>query len=493
MSYTHIPAMLELAGVPMRASERGEEHPLVCAGGPCACNPEPLADFIDFFFIGDAEASLDEIFERYKNRGGSRRDFLSSILDVPGVYVPCFYDVTYNDDGTLAAFTPNHANAPEKVKRAVVSSLTEAFFPDTLIVPQVEAVHDRVTLEIARGCMRGCRFCQAGYIYRPLRQRSADTLAAQAETLLRGTGHQEISLVSLSACDYTDFGELVDKLLEYTAKRQINISLPSLRVDSVSLAAMQKTQAVRKSSLTFAPEAGSQRLRDVINKNLTEDEILDGCHQAFLAGYDKVKLYFMAGLPTETPDDVWAVAVLAEKVVDVYYKLTYEQRKRPVSVSVSTAAFVPKPFTPFQWAGQESAESYIVKQKELKSRIRKKQISYRYHDAKTAVIEGALARGDRRLGAVIENAYRLGAVFDGWTEHFNYSIWTKAFEQAGLDLGFYTCRERSVEELLPWDFIDMGITKEFLLREWERAQAGRVTPNCREACANCGLREYCKI
>jgi radical SAM family uncharacterized protein len=503
MSYTNILAMLELSNIPLYARDRTDQHPLVCAGGPCAVNPEPLADFFDFFYIGDAEASLNEIFDRYRKHRdseqsecslsrnkGSRRAFLEKITDIPGVYVPAFYDATYNKDGTLKTFTPNNPNAPTKVKRAILPSLKDAFFPDRLIVPLIEAVHDRVVLEIARGCMRGCRFCQAGYIYRPMRERSLTGLIHQAETLLKHTGHQEISLVSLSACDYSDFGALVDGLLEYTQKNHINISLPSLRVDSVTLAAMQKAQSVRKSSLTFAPEAGSQRLRDVINKNLTEDEILDGLEQAFLAGFDKVKLYFMAGLPTETEQDVNAIIGLSEKVVETYYRLSYEQRKRPVSVSVSTSAFVPKPFTPFQWAAQQSAEDFSNSQKAAKATIKKKQITYRYHEAKTAVIEGVLARGDRRLSKVIENVYRAGAVFDGWSEHFKYDLWQQAFLQAGIKPEFYT-RERDENELFPWDFIDMGITKAFLSDEWKKARTGQTTPNCREECSACGMEGLC--
>ena len=519
MSYTNVLAMLDMAGVPLLARERSEEWPLVCAGGPCATNPEPMADFVDFFYIGDGEAALDAVLDRYREfKAGkadacdasditgaknplmnadavdnlanadtpkpTKADFLASICDIPGVYVPRFYDAAYNDDGTLASFTPNHPAAPETVSRAFSPSL--GYFPDRFIVPLTESVHNRAVVEIARGCMRGCRFCQAGYIYRPLRERSQAEVLTHAEALLDATGHDEISLLALSACDHENFAPLIDELLEHTAKRRVNISLPSTRVDAVSLTALAKTQAVRKSSLTIAPEAGSQKMRDIINKNLTEEDILEGCFLAFQAGFDKIKLYFMAGLPGEEEEDVLAIAAMAEKVVDTYYRLDYEARRRPVSVSISTACFVPKPFTPFQWAGMVYPGDFAEDQHAVKSRIRKKQISYRYHDAKTAQVEGVLARGDRRLGAAILAVYQAGAVFDGWSERFRYDLWLAAFAQEGIDPAFYAHRERPVDEKLPWDFINMGVSKKFLIREWEKAQAGNTTPNCRDGCAGCG-------
>ncbi|MDR1664006.1 MAG: TIGR03960 family B12-binding radical SAM protein [Clostridiales bacterium] len=493
LSYTNVLAMLDLAGLPLRSSERGEDMPVVCAGGPCACNPEPLAEFIDFFYIGDGEAALDEILDNYrenKNNGGGKQAFLESVAGLPGVYVPAFYDAEYDENGLLLRFAPNRPSAPATVKRAVVSSLDAAFFPDKFIVPWIETVHDRAMLEIFRGCIRGCRFCQAGFLYRPVRERSPETLFAQAGELLSNTGHEEISLVSLAACDHSRFENLVDGLLARCSPEKVNISLPSLRVDAMSLSVLQKTQTVRKSSLTFAPEAGSQRLRDVINKNLSEDDILDGCFRAFEAGFDRVKLYFMAGLPTETDEDVAGIARLAERVVDQYYKLPYEQRRRPVSVSVSASCFVPKPFTPFQWAAQDELRAFNEKQRAIKDLIRKKQISYRYHDAPSAVVEGVLARGGRPLAAAIERAYRLGAKFDGWSEHFNFEIWQNAFKQSGIDTDFRVHRERQAEEIFPWDFIDIGVSKKFLRREWERGMEGKTTPNCREGCAGCGMAAF---
>jgi len=488
MSYTNVLAMLDLSGIPLRAQDRGEDYPLVCAGGPCTANPEPMAPFVDFFYIGDGEAALDALLDKYqvhKKNGGTKADFLANICNIPGVYVPRFYDASYNEDGTLAGFSPIHPAAPAKVSRAFSPKL--GFYPDRLITPLVESVHNRVVVEIARGCMRGCRFCQAGYIYRPLRERTPEDILAHAEKLLAATGHDEISLLALSACDHGDFAPLIDALLEQTTEGRVNISLPSTRLDAVSVSALAKTQALRKSSITVAPEAGSQKMRDIINKNLTEEEILEGCYLAFVAGYDKIKLYFMAGLPGEEIEDVLAIAGLAEGVVDTYYRLDYEARKRPVSVSVSTACFVPKPFTPFQWAAMVEPQTFTEGQQAVKSKIRKKQITYRYHDAKTAQVEGVLARGDRRLGKAIEAAYRQGAIFDGWSEHFRYELWQRAFEEAGIDPAFYAHRERPAGELFPWDFIDIGVTKEFLVREWRKAQMGQTTPNCRERCAGCGV------
>ena len=487
MSYTNVLAMLDMAQIPLKTIDRDETHPIICAGGPCAVNPMPMADFVDFFYIGDGEASLNEILDRYalhKKNGGAKKEFLENILDIPGVFVPAFYKTTYNSDRTIQDFAPINEKAPATVKRAFSPKLE--FFPEKLIAPLTESVHNRAVLEVARGCMRGCRFCQAGYIYRPVRERGVDELIEQAEKLLAATGHEELSLLSLSACDYSRFEELVEKLLVKTDKKRVSISLPSTRLDAIDTLA--KIQSVRKSSLTVAPEAGSQRMRDIINKNLTEEEILEGCYRAFLSGIDKIKLYFIGGLPGETPEDMDAIIDLCNKVVDTYYRLTYEERKRPVSVSVSTACFVPKPFTPFQWAVQVTPEEFAEQQKATKSMIRNKRISYRYHDAKTAQIEGVFARGDSRLGKVIEEAYKLGAMFDGWSDHFDAGIWPDAFENAELSPDFYTHRERSTDEKLPWDFIDMGVNKNFLKREWQKSKDSVTTPNCRDTCAGCGLK-----
>ena len=484
MSYTNILAMLELAGIPLYGSQRDDTFPIICAGGPCAVNPEPVADFFDFIYIGDGEASLDTVLDRYyenKKNGGTKLDFLKNILDVPGIYVPMFYEVDYNDDGTVRTFSSEIA--PAKVSRALSPELS--FYPEKMLAPLTEAVHDRTVLEIARGCMRGCRFCQAGYIYRPMRERSVTELVEQTKRLLASTGHDEISLLSLSACDYSNFELLVDKLLEVTQEQRVNISLPSTRLDAIDTLA--KVQAVRKSSLTVAPEAGSQRMRDIINKNLTEEEILEGCYRAFLSGFDKIKLYFMAGLPGESASDLDAIVDLCNKIVDAYYRLTYEERRRPVSISVSTACFVPKPFTPFQWATQVRPEDFIAGQQAVKSSVRNKRVTYRYHDAKTAQVEGVLARGDRRLSKVIELAYKNGALFDGWSDQFNPELWRQAFEVAGIDPDFYTHRERAVDEIFPWDFVDIGVSKKFLVREWEKSQNAVTTPNCREMCTGCGV------
>ena len=469
MSFTNVLAMLDLAGLPLLAADRGDDMPIVCAGGPCACNPEPMADFIDFFCIGDGEAVLDGVMDIFRTHTGGKLEFLSKISQLPGIYVPAFYEAKYQNNGTLADFTPIHKSAPSVVKKAVLSSLEDSYFPEKMLVPLIETSHHRAALELFRGCKHGCRFCQAGMIGRPVRYRSPDTLLAQAKSLLDNTGHEEISLVSLSTSDYPHFMPLLDGLLELTKQRQVNVSLPSLRVDAVSVDAMKKTQSVRKSSLTFAPEAGTQRMRDVIRKDITDAEIAEGCRTAFEAGFDRIKLYFTTGLPTETVADAEAIAGLVQSVLDEYYQLPREKRRRPPSINVGCSCFVPKPFTPFQWESQDRTEDYLEKQRRIKAKIPKRKISYRYHDAPTAIIEGILARGDRRVGTAILEAYRLGASFDGWTELFRYDLWKQALVSTGIDPDFYTHRSRPDDELLPWDFIDMGISKTKLLKERDHA------------------------
>ncbi|MEG1145508.1 MAG: TIGR03960 family B12-binding radical SAM protein [Clostridium sp.] len=497
MCYTNILQILDLSKIPLHACDRTEEDPIVIGGGPCSYNPEPIAEFFDMFYIGEGEVIYFELMDCYKKikrEGGSRNAFLEAAAEIPGIYVPAFYDVFYKEDGTIDKMLPNNPHAKEKVEKQLVMDMTHTFYPERPIVPFIKVTQDRVVLEIMRGCIRGCRFCQAGMVYRPVRERNVEELKALAYKMLKNTGHEEISLSSLSSSDYLELEELVSFLIKEFDGKGINVSLPSLRIDSFSLDVMSKIQDIRKSSLTFAPEAGSQRLRNVINKGLSEDDILNGSAQAFNGGWNKVKLYFMLGLPTETVEDMEGIAELSEKVAEKYYEIPKEQRFGKVQVTASTSFFVPKPFTPFQWArmctkSEFLERAYIVNHK-MKEMLNRKSLRYNWHEADLTVLEGVLARGDRKVSAVIEEAYKNGALYDSWSEHFHNEIWMKAFETCGIDIDFYTVRERTLDEIFPWDFIDAGVTKAFLIKEWNQAIQETVTPNCRQQCSACGALKY---
>ena len=497
MCYTNILQILDLSGIPLHAKERTEDDPIVIGGGPCTYNPEPIAEFFDMFYIGEGETVYDQLLDIYnenKKNGGSRWDYLAKAAEVEGIYVPAFYDVTYKEDGTIDSFVPNHPNAKEKIKKQLVMDMSEAVYPENPVVPFIRATQDRVVLEIQRGCIRGCRFCQAGMLYRPTREKDVEVLKQYAYKMLKSTGHEEISLSSLSSSDYSQLKELVNFLIDEFKGKGINISLPSLRIDAFSLDVMERVQDIKKSSVTFAPEAGSQRMRNVINKGLTEEDILGGAGQAFDGGWNKVKLYFMLGLPTETEEDMKEIAVLADKIARRYYEIPKDQRNGKCQITASSSFFIPKPFTPFQWAPMYENTEYIARAAIVKhafqDQLNRKSLKYNWHDAEVTVLEGILARGDRKVGKLIEEVYRLGAIYDSWSDQFDNDKWMQAFENTGIDIGFYNLRERYEDEVFPWDFIDIGVTKKFLRKEWDKAMKGEVTPNCRMQCSGCGAARW---
>ena len=498
LCYPNILQILDLGGIPLKSANRTDHMPIVIGGGPCAYNPEPIADFFDIFYIGEGETVYDDLFDLYeqmKEDGSySRQNFLHEAAKIPGLYVPSLYEVSYKEDGTIACFQPVYEDIPTVIHRQVVENMSESVYPDKPLVPFIKVTQDRVVLEIQRGCIRGCRFCQAGMVYRPLRDRSLEMLKEKAYQMLTSTGHEEISLSSLSSSDYTYLEELLTFLIDEFKDKGVNISLPSLRIDAFSLDVMSKVQDIRKSSLTFAPEAGSQRLRDVINKGLTKENILHGAGLAFEGGWNKVKLYFMLGQPTETIEDMKAIGELAEEIAERYYEIPKDQRNGKCQITVSTSFFVPKPFTPFQWSPMCTKDEFLGRAKivneTIKSQLNKKSIRYNWHEADVTMIEGILARGDRRLCNALIRVYEKGGIFAAWSEFFDDQIWQDAFAEEQIDTDFYTTRARQEDEIFPWDFIDAGVTKQFLLREWHAANEETVTPNCRQKCAGCGAMKY---
>jgi radical SAM family uncharacterized protein len=490
LSYSNILNILDLGNIPLKSSDRNSSHPIIIAGGPCAYNPEPLAEIIDVFVLGESEEVLMEIMDVYRNvktEDLSRQEFLEKISEIQGVYIPSFYEVEYNDDNTIKNFKPKQDRYPIKIKKRIIKELDDIFYPEKVIVPYTDVVHDRAMIEIFRGCTRGCRFCQAGMIYRPIRERKSEKALELADKLLKSTGYEEISISSLSTSDYSQLNELVRSLIDNYLSKKIGVSVPSLRLDSFSIKLIEEIQKVRKTGLTFAPEAGTQRLRDVINKGITEKDLTEATANAFELGWNSVKLYFMIGLPTETYKDLDGIVDLGYKVVDIYYDTPKEKRGKGLNVTISTSSFVPKPFTPFQWEPQDTTETLVEKQNYLKDKLRHRNIIYNYHDSKTSFLEAVFARGDRKLSDVLIKAWEMGCKFDGWQEHFRYETWIKAFDECGIDPSFYANRKRKYDEILPWDHIDIGVTKKYLINENEKSKEGKLTQDCRSQCTGCGI------
>ncbi len=492
MSYTNIINMLDLSGIPILSKDRVEEDPFVIAGGPCAYNPEPIADIIDFFVIGEGEEILYEVLEKYrefKKGSGNKDDFLKEISNIQGIYVPKFYDIHYNEDNTIKEMVPNVEGVPKTIEKRIIKDLDKAYFPEKLIIPYIETVHDRIPLEIFRGCTRGCRFCQAGMIYRPVREKTTDRLFELAEKLVDETGYENISLTSLSSCDYSQLEFLISELINRYEEDKIGVSLPSLRLDSFSIDVLKEIEKVRKTGLTFAPEAGSQRLRDVINKGIEEEDLTTAVSYAFKEGWSTIKLYFIIGLPTETDEDVLGIKELGYKVKDIFFSQPKEERRGNLKITLSASCFVPKPFTPFQWVGQNSIDEFYRKINLLRNNIKDKKVTFNYHDPKLSYLEAVIARGDRRVSRAIIRAWEKGCKFDGWSENFDYDLWIEAFNEVGIDGDFYALRERDIEEVFPWDFIDIGVSKNYLIREYEKAKSEELTRDCRLGCTGCGINK----